>query len=94
MHPDAGTVTICGLDMDKDEREIRSRIGFVSGGASYYQRKRLRELTDVTKRFYPGWDDGRYARLVRQFSLDESKRRMACWSRFYKQPPKRSGRSC
>ena len=70
VHPDAGTVTICGLDMDKDEREIRSRIGFVSGGASYYQRKRLRELTDVTKRFYPGWDDGRYARLVRQFSLD------------------------
>lgn len=64
VHPDAGTVTICGLDMDKDEREIRSRIGFVSGGASYYQRKRLRELTDVTKRFYPGWDDGRYARLV------------------------------
>ena len=74
VHPDAGTVTICGLDMDKDEREIRSRIGFVSGGASYYQRKRLRELTDVTKRFYPGWDDGRYARLARQFSLDESKR--------------------
>lgn len=74
VHPDAGTVTICGLDMDKDEREIRSRIGFVSGCASYYQRKRLRELTDVTKRFYPGWDDGRYARLVRQFSLDESKR--------------------
>ena len=74
VHPDAGTVTICGLDMDKDEREIRSRIGFVSGGASYYQRRRLRELTDVTKRFYPGWDDGRYARLVRQFSLDESKR--------------------
>lgn len=74
VHPDAGTVTICGLDMDKDEREIRSRIGFVSGGASYYQRKRLRELTDVTKRFYPGWDDGRYARLTRQFSLDESKR--------------------
>ena len=33
VHPDAGTVTICGLDMDKDEREIRSRIGFVSGGA-------------------------------------------------------------
>ena len=74
VHPDAGKITICALDMDTDERAIRSSIGFVSGGASYYQRKRLRELTDVTKRFYPGWDDGRYARLVRQFSLDESKR--------------------
>ncbi len=28
----------------------------------------------MTKDFYPGWDSGRYARLVRQFSLDESKR--------------------
>ena len=36
VHPDAGTVTICGLDMDKDEREIRSRIGFVSGGAHIF----------------------------------------------------------
>ena len=74
VHPDAGKITICGLDMDTDERAIRSRIGFVSGGASYYQRKRLRELTDVTKDFYPGWDCERYARLVRQFSLDERKR--------------------
>ena len=74
VHPDAGQITICGLDMDTDERAIRSRIGFVSGGASYYQRKRLRELTDVTKDFYPGWDGERYARLVRQFSLDERKR--------------------
>ena len=54
VHPDAGTVTICGLDMDKDEREIRSRIGFVSGGASYYQRKRLRELTDGAARVSGG----------------------------------------
>ena len=54
VHPDEGRITICGLDMDRDEREIRSRIGFVSGGASYYQRKRLRELTAVTKTFYPG----------------------------------------
>ena len=28
----------------------------------------------MTKDFYPDWDSERYARLVRQFSLDESKR--------------------
>ena len=28
----------------------------------------------MTKDFYPGWDCERYARLVRQFSLDERKR--------------------
>lgn len=74
VHPDAGRVTICGLDMDRDERQIRTRIGYVSGGASYYQRKRLRELTAVTRGFYPEWDEARYARLCQQFALDESKR--------------------
>ena len=78
VHPDEGRITICGLDMDKDEREIRSRIGFVSGGASYYQRKRLRELTAVTKMFYPGWDDARYARLVSRFSLDGASASASC----------------
>ena len=73
-HPDEGTITVCGLDMDTHEREIRARIGFVSGGASYYQRKRLGALTAVTKQFYPDWDEARYARLLRQFALDENKR--------------------
>ena len=49
VHPDAGKITICGLDMDTDERAIRSRIGFVSGGASYYQRKRVCELSEGMK---------------------------------------------
>ncbi len=73
-HPDEGTITLCGLDMDAHEREIRARIGFVSGGISYYQRKRIGALTAVTKQFYPDWDEARYARLLRQFALDENKR--------------------
>ena len=58
VHPDAGKITICGLDMDTDERAIRSRIGFVSGGASYYQRKRLRELESLlSQRLYDYVED-------------------------------------
>lgn len=74
VHPDAGKILICGQDMDKDERGIRARIGFVSGGAAYYPRRRLRELTAVTKSFFPEWDDARYGQLLRQFALDENKR--------------------
>lgn len=74
VHPDAGRISICGLEMPRDEREIRTRIGYVSGGASYYPRKRLRELTAVTQTFYPGWDAARYARLAQRFALDDKKR--------------------
>ena len=73
-HPDEGKITVCGLDMDAHERKIRTRIGFVSGGISYYQRKRLGALTAVTKQFYPEWDDARYRRLLSLFALDENKR--------------------
>ncbi len=74
VHPDAGQVTLFGLNMAAHEREIRERIGFVSGGIFCYPKKRLQTLTAVTRRFYPGWDDARYRVLLTRFSLDESKR--------------------
>lgn len=74
VSPDAGSISICGLEMPRDEREIRTRIGYVSGGVSYYPRKRLRELSAVTKSFYPDWDDARYAQRLKRFSLDADKR--------------------
>ncbi len=74
VHPDAGRVELFGLDIAAHEREIRERIGFVSGGIFCYPRKRLQTLTAVTRRFYPGWDESRYRALLARFSLDESKR--------------------
>ena len=47
VHPDAGRITLLGKDMDRDEQEIRRSIGFVSGGLSYYPRKRLCQITDA-----------------------------------------------
>lgn len=74
VHPDGGKIEIFGMDMDTHEREIREKIGFVSGGIFCYPRKRLQTLSAVTRRFYPGWDDARYRQLLSRFSLDEHKR--------------------
>lgn len=73
VHPDSGQVSFFGLNFPKDELAIKSRIGFVSGGVDYYMRKKLRTITDVTRRFYPEWDDAAYARYMKQFALDDSK---------------------
>jgi len=74
VRPDSGRIEVFGLDMDRHEREIREKIGFVTGGIHYYPRRRLGELTRVTRAFYPDWDEGLYTDCLRRFSLDESKR--------------------
>ena len=74
VHPDAGRVTVCGLDTAEDELAVKARIGFVTGTAAYYPRKRLGQLTAATRRFYPDWDEARYQDCLRRFALDESKR--------------------
>ena len=71
VHPDAGRITLLGKDMDRDEQEIRRSIGFVSGGLSYYPRKRLRQ---ITRRFYPTWDEKMYRSCLERFRLSEDKR--------------------
>lgn len=74
VHPDAGKIEIFGMDMEREEQAIRQKIGFVSGGLSYYPRKKLSQITDVTRRFYPAWDEKMYEGCLRRFRLDESKR--------------------
>lgn len=74
VHPDAGKITLLGMDMDAQELAIRKKLGYVSGTAGYYPKKRLRQLADVTRVFYPDWDEAAYQDCLRRFSLDENKR--------------------
>ena len=74
VHPDSGSVKLCGVDYAAHEAECRRQTGIVFGEVDYYQTAKLRDVAAVTKRFYPDWDDGYYSRLLRDFSLDENKR--------------------
>ena len=74
VQPDAGLIRILGLDMDRHELEIRQQIGFVTGGASYYPKKRLSDITAVTRGFFPEGDEARYRDCLRRFRLDEGKK--------------------
>ena len=73
VHPDSGEVRFFGTDFAENELEIKSRIGFVSGGADFYPRKKLRLISEVTKSFYPNWNEAEYRRLISLFALDEEK---------------------
>ena len=73
IRPDGGEVSFFGLDMKTSAEEIKQRIGFVSAGMTYYTGKKLKVITDVTRAFYPNWDDGTYRKYMSRFGLDESK---------------------
>ena len=74
VRPDGGSDEFLGQPVDDDAAALRREAGYVSGDLCYYPRKRLSQLTAVTRSFYSAWDSARYEALLRRFSLDDSKR--------------------
>ena len=74
VHPDAGEALFFGRPLSSDEFGVKQAVGFASGGFGFYPLKRLRTVTDVTRRFYPSWDETAYRRYLALFALDENKR--------------------
>lgn len=73
VHPDSGKVIINGFDIDEHEFEVKSSIGFVSGLDGFYNTKKIKTVTDVTKKFFPNWNENLYQELLSKFELDENK---------------------
>ena len=73
VRPDGGEAVFWGMRMGDRAAEIKRRIGFVSAGMTYYTSKKLKTITDVTRAFYPAWDDTAYQKWMRAFELDEEK---------------------
>lgn len=76
VHPDSGEIRFFGMELGEREQEIKQRIGYATGGISYYHRKRIREIIQVTRTFYSGWDDAACEHYLEVFSLDPGKRLM------------------
>lgn len=74
VHPDSGAITVLGKNFAENEFENKQKIGFVLGGVDYYPKKKLKTITDVTKRFYSQWDDNEYQRCLKRFELDPEKK--------------------
>ena len=56
-HADGGQVFFEGKDLLANEAACKKEIGLVLGMVSYYQRKKLKTITEVTKQFYDEWDE-------------------------------------
>ena len=70
-HPDSGTVRILGQPLDAPG--VRARIGYAAGGAAFYPRKTLGAIADLTRPFYPQWEEEAYRHYCNVFHLDQQK---------------------
>ncbi|MBE6914560.1 MAG: ABC transporter ATP-binding protein [Ruminococcaceae bacterium] len=73
IHPNGGEISYFGKPLIGNEAEIKSRIGYSTGTVNWYPRKSIREIADVTKRFYDTWDDNAYREYLQRFQLSENK---------------------
>lgn len=73
VHADRGSVSYYGLDLKENERAIKQRIGFTGGEVDYYKKKKIKDILNITKRFYDDWDEELCIKYMKMFSLDENK---------------------
>ena len=74
VHPDGGHVRFFGQDVRQHEREFKEQIGVVLGGIDFYPKKKVRLLSDVTRRFYGNWQEEKYRHYLDLFGIDQEKR--------------------
>ena len=73
VHPDSGKVAVLGKDFATEEFACKQQIGLVLGQVTYYPIKKLKVIADVTRRFYPEWDQAAFAGYLKRFDLDPDK---------------------
>ncbi|MCM3239691.1 ABC transporter ATP-binding protein [Heyndrickxia oleronia] len=71
LKKDSGDITIFGLDQNKYNQEIKSRIGFVYDENCFYDTLTIKELRKVIAPMYPKWNDDLFYKYVDQFRLPE-----------------------
>ena len=74
IHRDGGEVFVNGRSFFENERACKGEIGFVMGEFDCYKNATLKAITDVTRRFYPDWDETAYKKYLDRFALVEERR--------------------
>lgn len=74
VHYESGKVFAFDSDMNENELENKQRIGFALSDLNYYPNKTIRQLMNVTKRFYKRFDEQKFNEACRLFNLNIDKK--------------------
>ncbi len=74
VHYESGEISAFDSDMSQNELENKQRIGFALSELNYYPNKTIRQLMNVTKRFYKRFDEKKFEEACRLFNLNIDKK--------------------
>lgn len=67
---EAGTVQFFGLDIDRNEKQIKDRLGIVLDDGCFYEELSLEEMKSVIAPAYTAWSERDFKQYLDMFSLD------------------------
>lgn len=74
VHYESGKISAFDKDMSENELENKQRIGFALSELNYYPNKTIRQLMNVTRRFYKNFDEHKFEEACRLFNLNVDKK--------------------
>lgn len=70
LNKDGGNITIAGLDNIQNEKEAKSKIGFVYDNSNFYQNMSIYENAKIISEFYDKWSWSDFNKYLDLFKLD------------------------
>lgn len=71
---DSGNIQFFGLDMDKNEQQIKNRIGVVLDDGCFYEELSMAEMKSILASAYTDWSEQDYKHYMDMFSLDPKRK--------------------
>lgn len=66
----SGNIQFFGLDMEKNEKQVKDRIGIVLDDGCFYEELSLAEMKSILSSAYTSWSEADFKRYMELFSLD------------------------
>jgi ABC-2 type transport system ATP-binding protein len=66
----SGNIQLFGLEMEKNEKQIKDRIGIVLDDGCFYDELSLAEMKSIISSAYTAWSEQDFKRYMDMFSLD------------------------
>lgn len=74
LHYESGSIKAFETDMTDNELENKQRIGFALSELNYHPNRTIKQLMNVTKRFYKNFDEKKFEEVCKLFNLDVNKK--------------------
>ena len=71
---DSGNIKFFGLDMDKNEQQIKNRIGVVLDDGCFYEELSMAEMKSILASAYTDWSEQDFKHYMDMFSLDPKRK--------------------